>query len=228
MTHDELCKLALETAEKSFCKKRKVGAVIVNDKLDVLATGYNYLPIGTILDVFATGYNQLSAGVNHSNCEDSEGNTLPDVVHAEIAAIQNWLNSEEQKLGHPFKIYVTHQPCKNCQAEIDKVGLEVVLVEKFMKFDAGKLRYGLIPPEATEGLARVLTYGAKKYKPNNWQQCEDTDRYVDALYRHLEAWRKGEKRDQESGLLHLEHALTNISFLLWFERREDDNNDKNI
>jgi hypothetical protein len=86
-----------------------------------------------------------------------------------------------------------------------------------MKFDIGKLRYSLIPPEATRALAEVLTYGAKKYKPNNWQKAEDTTRYVDALYRHLEAWRSGESLDEESGLSHLSHALTNLSFLIWFD-----------
>jgi len=46
MTHDEICKLALEVAEKSTCKKRKVGAVIVDSKGHVLASGSNYLPYG--------------------------------------------------------------------------------------------------------------------------------------------------------------------------------------
>jgi len=78
----------------------------------------------------------------------------------------------------------------------------------------------VIPPVATRELAKVLTYGAKKYKPNNWQEVDDTDRYVDALYRHLEAWRGGEEFDEESKLSHLSHALTNISFLLYFAESE--------
>ena len=32
-----------------------------------------------------------------------------------------------------------------------------------LKFDSDKLMYGLIPPECTEELVKVLTYGAKKY-----------------------------------------------------------------
>lgn len=208
MTHDELCKLALEEAEKSPCKKRKVGAIIVNYKLEVVSTGHNHVPI------YASPY---------QNCEDNEGNTIAVVRHAEVSAIHDWLHNDTEKLGYPFKIYVTHQPCKNCQAEIDSMGLEVVLVDQFMKFDTGKLRYGLIPPEATKALASVLTYGAKKYKPNNWKQAEDTERYVDALYRHLEAWRGGEEFDDESKLSHLSHALTNIAFLIYFEERGVDN-----
>lgn len=88
-----------------------------------------------------------------------------------------------------------------------------------IKYDSNKLRYDLIPPEATSALARVLTYGAAKYGPNNWQQLDDfTARYTAALMRHLEAWRGGEEVDSESGLPHLEHALCNLAFLVWKER----------
>ena len=86
-----------------------------------------------------------------------------------------------------------------------------------MKFAKGKLQYDLIPPSALEGLAEVLTYGAKKYKPNNWKKVEDLGQYRNALYRHLEAYRKGETHDEESGLHHLKHALCNVAFLLELE-----------
>lgn len=83
-----------------------------------------------------------------------------------------------------------------------------------MKFDSGKLLYSLIPPETTKALAEVLTYGAQKYAPNNWQHVENADvRYLDALYRHLESFRAGETHDLESGLHHLSHVLTNVAFL---------------
>jgi len=87
-----------------------------------------------------------------------------------------------------------------------------------LKFDTGKLRYSLIPPVATRALAEILTYGAEKYAPNNWQSVSNAEeRYTDALLRHLEAYRTGEKIDLESGFSHLKHAITNIAFLLYFE-----------
>lgn len=191
-------KIALEEAEKSPCKKRKVGAVITNkDKTKILAKGHNYNSQGR-------------------NCEDLDGKTYGTVIHAEIIAIDKIANFKAAKY-----IYVTHQPCDNCQKAIDAAGLEVILVEQFMKFDSGKLRYSLVPPKAIRELTKVLTYGAKKYKPNNWQKATDTTRYVDALYRHLEAWRSGEKFDEESKLSHLSHALTNIAFLIHFEDIND-------
>lgn len=86
------------------------------------------------------------------------------------------------------------------------------------KYDEGKLQYSLIPPIATKALAEVLTFGAKKYAPNSWQNVPDAERrYLDALMRHLEAYRAGEEIDPESGLSHLAHLLCNVSFLLHFQ-----------
>ena len=191
---DIACKLALEEAEKSLCKKRKVGAVIMkNSDGKIISSYHNFNPN---IDM---------------PCEDEDGTTYSEVIHAERAVIREGITYEG------CTIFVTHQPCKDCQAAIDKAGLKLHIVEQFMKFDTGKLRYSLIPPEATKALASVLTYGAKKYKPNNWKNAEDFDRYTDALYRHLDAWRGGQEFDEESGLSHLSHAITNIAFLIWHE-----------
>lgn len=87
-----------------------------------------------------------------------------------------------------------------------------------LKFDSGKLRYSLIPPAALAALAKVLTFGAEKYAPNSWQTVENgEERYLDALFRHIEAYRSGESIDPESGLSHLAHAACNVAFLLHFE-----------
>lgn len=90
-----------------------------------------------------------------------------------------------------------------------------------IKHDDGKLRYDLIPSEALEALAEVITYGANKYEDNGWQNV-DKERYVAAFFRHFVAWRKGETLDQESGLPHLKHMLTNIAFILYKEEKNND------
>lgn len=93
-----------------------------------------------------------------------------------------------------------------------------------LKYDEGKARFDLIEPEFEEDIALVLTMGAAKYSPNSWQHVEDAvNRYYAALRRHINAWRKGEKIDPESGLPHLAQAACNIMFLMHFER---DTNDK--
>lgn len=61
-------------------------------------------------------------------------------------------------------------------------------------------------------VARVLTFGAAKYGPNNWQNVKPfADRYYAALLRHLFA---SEHVDPESGLSHLAHAACCALFLL--------------
>ena len=90
-----------------------------------------------------------------------------------------------------------------------------------LKYDKGKPRYSLIPPILTESVAKVLTFGAEKYAPNSWQTVPNAEeRYLDALMRHLEAYRGGERVDEESGLTHLSHLATNVAFLLHFEEIE--------
>lgn len=187
--------LAIDTAALSPCAKRKVGAVAVFGKY------------------YATGHNH-----NNGNCcELDDGSTDPNTKHAEIEAIEKY-KQLWPGLPSPDTIYVTQPPCAACQEATQLIGIkEIIVVEEFMKYDSEKLRYELIPPSTTLALARVLTYGARKYKPDNWRKGE-VDRYVGAAYRHLEAWRQGEKRDPESGLLHLEHLLTNIAFLLELDK----------
>ena len=89
---------------------------------------------------------------------------------------------------------------------VDKVG---------RKDDAAKLRYDLVPPIALELIAEVLTYGAKKYAPENWRNVEEPERrYIAAAMRHIEAYRKGERIDQESGHPHLAHAACCLMFIM--------------
>lgn len=84
-----------------------------------------------------------------------------------------------------------------------------------MKYDEGKIRMELVPPQLLEIVGEVLTYGAEKYAPNSWQDVPNgLDRYLGALYRHLIAYHKGEFFDKESGLPHLAHVITNAYFIL--------------
>ena len=88
------------------------------------------------------------------------------------------------------------------------------------KFDAGKLRYSLLPEGSVTSIVQVLEYGAVKYQPNGWQTVPDARvRYYDALMRHLSAWYAGELHDSESGLPHMSHVLCNAAFLFWLDNQ---------
>lgn len=87
--------------------------------------------------------------------------------------------------------------------------------EQGLKLDAEKDRWDLLPWSATEQVVKVLTYGARKYAPENWRKIPDAgERYWAATQRHLSAFRQGEWIDGESGLPHLAHAMCCLTFLL--------------
>lgn len=82
-----------------------------------------------------------------------------------------------------------------------------------------KNRLDLIPPEVINGLAEVLTYGAKKYADRNWEKGMAWGRLFAATQRHLWAWWALQEIDEESSIHHLKHALADISFLLTYSER---------
>jgi hypothetical protein len=84
---------------------------------------------------------------------------------------------------------------------------------EFKKSDLGKPRFDLIPPEVELELAKVFTFGAEKYSPNNYRLGAAWGRYIAAVRRHLNAWQLGEDLDPESGLSHLAHALASLAML---------------
>lgn len=87
---------------------------------------------------------------------------------------------------------------------------------KGLKYDQDKIRMELVPMSSIENIAKILTYGAKKYSDNSWQELDNFwNRYKGALLRHLAAIDKGELNDSESGLPHIDHVLCNAMFLSW-------------
>lgn len=86
-----------------------------------------------------------------------------------------------------------------------------------IKHDTDKTRYDLLPFLALEEVAKVLTFGAKKYDDWNWSKGFKFSRVISAMFRHLTAWVTGQDKDPETGLSHLAHAACCVLFLLTFE-----------
>ena len=86
-----------------------------------------------------------------------------------------------------------------------------------VKFDTGKRRVDLVPTEAINALADILTAGAVKYGEHNWRHGMDWSRVYGAAQRHMLAFWGGDDIDEESGMPHLWHALTNIAFLVSYQ-----------
>lgn len=96
--------------------------------------------------------------------------------------------------------------------------------ESGTKSDGDKLRVDLIDVYAITELAKVLTFGAKKYAPRNWEKGIKYSRCYGAALRHLLAWWDGKKVDEETGLSPLVHAMCEIMFLIRYtkDRKEFD------
>lgn len=88
-----------------------------------------------------------------------------------------------------------------------------------VKYDAGKARYDLLPPDALEALVAIYTSGAEKYGDRNWERGMGWGRVFGAAMRHLFAFWRGEDRDPESGQPHLAHAAWNCMTLLAYYLR---------
>lgn len=88
------------------------------------------------------------------------------------------------------------------------------------KFDGGKVRLDLLPLDAIEEVAKVMTFGAGKYGDRNWEKGINYMRLVGAALRHIFAWVGGQDRDEETGLSHMAHAACCILFILAFETRK--------
>ncbi len=105
---------------------------------------------------------------------------------------------------------------------------------KALRFNAGKLRWELLPVEWQEELVKVFTKGAVKYKPENWKKSigtEDSEQFkidrMGSALRHIAAYRKGEQLDTEViegteaiQTYHLAHAAWNLLALLYYEIKE--------
>ena len=91
----------------------------------------------------------------------------------------------------------------------------------FVKHDAGKLRYDLMPTESLKAIVETLTQGAAEYGDDNWKLNPDDARFYAAAMRHMEAWRAGEVINPDSGVQHLAHAAANLVFLIYTNRERD-------
>lgn len=106
-----------EVAARSPCAKRKVGCIIaahdgpwmedgVPTQYRILAEGFNYNPNGGSCEV---GVNEVTKKLI----------TSPDVIHAEVAAVDAFLDytKESNTYWSPdeLTLFVTYMPCRDCQ-----------------------------------------------------------------------------------------------------------------
>jgi len=112
------------------------------------------------------------------------------------------------------------QKCKEIVTVLEYQGErhQLTPIPAGVKQDNEKLMMNLLPFESLEAVAEVLTFGAKKYSPDNWKYVNDgMERYEAALLRHLTAHKKGEIIDPDSQCTHLACMACSALFLVWFQ-----------
>jgi dCMP deaminase len=93
-------------AQNSYCKRRKVGALLVKDRM-IISDGYNGTPSG------------------FENVCEEDGVTKPYVLHAEANAITKVAKSGNSSEG--ATLYVTASPCLECSKLIIQSGIRRVV-----------------------------------------------------------------------------------------------------
>jgi dCMP deaminase len=102
-------RIAKEWSNLSYCERKKVGAIIVRDRM-IISDGYNGTP---------TGFENC--------CEDDEGITNWYVLHAEANAILKVARSTQTCEG--ATLYITLSPCKECSKLIHQSGIKRVVYQ---------------------------------------------------------------------------------------------------
>ena len=110
-------RIAKEWSLLSYCKRKQVGAIIVKDRM-IISDGYNGTPSGF-----------------ENCCEDEEGLTRCDVLHAEANAILKVARSTQSCEG--ATLYITLSPCKECSKLIHQSGIKRVVYHNGYRDDSG-------------------------------------------------------------------------------------------
>jgi len=105
-------RMASEWAQLSHCKRKKVGALIVKNRM-IISDGYNGTPSGF-----------------ENCCEDENGATQWYVLHAEANAILKTASSTHDCGG--ATLYLTMSPCKECSKLVHQAGIKrLVFINKY-------------------------------------------------------------------------------------------------
>ncbi len=109
--------MAFVWAKNSYCERRKVGALIVKDRM-IISDGYNGTPAGF-----------------ENICEEENNTTKPYVLHAEANAITKVAKSNNSSDG--ATLYVTDSPCMECSKLIIQSGIKRVVYAREYRITDG-------------------------------------------------------------------------------------------
>lgn len=88
------------------------------------------------------------------------------------------------------------------------------------RYNEGKNKLSLIPPEWIWGLGMLLTRGAMKYEIRNWERGMSWSAVLDSGLRHIMKFVAGERYDEETGCHHMVAAAWNMLVLMTYDIRD--------
>ena len=226
----ELTKYVLGVAAKSNVEKRQVGCIIVDASDQILAEGFNTEVRGAVpehaeeaacfnlANSFTSKVNRpLRAYVTHPPCPACAKLLAESGVH-EVKVIEAFMKFDGDKLRYDLVDGSFMETFAGKGVAWEGVTKTVELKRALWRLDFTAANDSLQCFykdifDLEEALARVLTFGARKYKANNWKECKDTGRYLAAAHRHLNAAILGEEADLATGFSHIDHLACNLMFL---------------
>ncbi len=230
----DITKYIMGVAAKSNVEKRQVGCVITGKILNaesILAEGFNeegaHAEVAA-LNSLATKNScagmpedtVLKAYITHQPCPDC-AKQLADWGVTEVEVVEAFMKFDGDKLR--YDLIDSSFMCEFIDAAqgytIDYNKLRGLLYKDVAEATEYLAQSFLNSFELEGALAKILTFGARKYKPGNWKLCTDPGRYLAAAIRHNHEILKGNTTDPETGEHHDFHTLTNLMFLHWFDRQ---------
>lgn len=234
----DLVKYVMGVASKSNVEKRQVGCILVDEKGQIHAEGFNdeqghaewhacqYLVANA--DYHEKIYGKLTAYVTHPPCPEC-AKLMTEHNVGKVEVVEAFMKFDGDKprydlIDGTFAFDLHNSIRMTSKAIPQEIRNALWLYAALPEPKEGKVNClntavthfcSNYPSSiaAERAIVDVLTFGARKYKPNNWKTCKDTGRYLAAAHRHCIAIIEGEDIDEESGLPHMAHVGCNLMFL---------------
>lgn len=136
----DMLRKTLDISKLSNANKRKVGAIISDEDMEIYGMGYNRMFKNCVIT---------------DSCETPSGDSYECVVHAEEDAVINYLKLKfAPTTKRDLTIYVTYSPCMNCCKLIHHAGIRRVVYydEHPINFNTPEVPDGMSPKDFLESV----------------------------------------------------------------------------
>jgi len=112
---------AFRAADMSYCNRKKVGCIIVKED-NIISYGWNGTP-----------------SKEDNGCEDCNGKTQPNVIHAEDNALRKLVRSDSNSTD--AEVFITAAPCMRCAEKLSDARIRKVYYAEIYSHHSEGLEY---------------------------------------------------------------------------------------